>query len=215
MAKHPDWTRLERLMPAVREFQALATVHGIDDIFQDNGGKILQMLLALNLQGIPGREGNDAVDVEGREYELKSVNIWLTSGFSTNHHINIPIIEKYRQARWVFAIYEGIEMRRAFYMPAEKLEIYFSAWEEKWKEEQKDINNPKVPLKFVCDYGECLFDDGKPLDLNAAAAIRRERTKESANRRKAKAEAVADLTQDPAAGDNPVSLLRRRGKKKK
>ncbi len=105
MARHPDWKRLEKLMPAVREFQALATEHGIDDIFQDNGGKILQMLLALNLQGIPGREGNDAVDVEGREYELKSVNIWLTAGFSTNHHINIPIIEKYRQARWVFAIY--------------------------------------------------------------------------------------------------------------
>jgi hypothetical protein len=213
MAKHPDWACLEKLMPAVHEFQALATTHGIDDIFQDNGGKILQMLLALNLQGIPGREGNDAVDVEGREYELKSVNIWLTAGFSTNHHINIPIIEKYRQARWVFAIYEGIEMRRAFYVPAETLEVYFSAWEDKWREEKKDINNPKVPLKFVCDHGECLFDDGKPLDLNAAAAIRRERTKESANRRKAKSEAVADLTQDPASGDNPVSLLRGRGKK--
>lgn len=92
-----DWAKVEELMPAVRAFQKLAAEHGIDDIFQDNGGKILQMLLALNLQGIPGREGNDAVDVEGREYELKSVNIRLTAGFSTNHHINIPIIEKYRQ----------------------------------------------------------------------------------------------------------------------
>jgi hypothetical protein len=213
MVKHFDWKRLEKLMPAVREFQTLATAHGIDDIFQDNGGKILQMLLALNLQGIPGREGNDAVDVEGREYELKSVNIWLTAGFSTNHHINIPIIEKYRQARWVFAIYEGIEMRRAFFMPAEKLEVYFSAWEEKWKTEKKDINNPKVPLKFVCDHGECLFDDGNPLDLAAAATIRRERTKESANRRKMKSRAVADLKKDPAAGDNPVAILRGRAKK--
>lgn len=82
---HPDWERLETLMPAVRELQKLAREHGIEDVFQDNGGKILQMLLALNLQGIPGREGNDAVDAEGREYELKSVNIWLTSSFSTNH----------------------------------------------------------------------------------------------------------------------------------
>lgn len=210
MAKHPDWKRLERLMPAVREVQALATEHGIDDIFQDNGGKILQMLLALNLQAIPGREGNDAVDVEGREYELKSVNIWLTSGFSTNHHVNIPIIEKYRQARWVFAIYEGIEMRRAFYMSADKLEVYFSAWEKKWKDEDKDINNPKVPLKFVCDNGDCLFDDGRPLDLEAAAIIRRERTKESANRRKAKAEAMADLKKARSARDNPVAIVRGR-----
>ena len=41
MARHPDWEKLEALMPAVREFQALAAEHGIDDIFQDNGGKIL------------------------------------------------------------------------------------------------------------------------------------------------------------------------------
>ena len=210
MAKHPDWQKLEALMPAVRKFQELAASHGIDDVFQDNGGKILQMLLALNLQGIPGREGNDAVDVEGREYELKSVNIWLTSGFSTNHHVNIPIIQKYRQARWVFAIYEGIEMRRAFFVSGKRLEEHFSKWEKQWRDTKRDINNPKVPLKFVCEHGECLYDDGKPLDLDAAAAIRRARTKESANRRSAKAIAVTDLKKDPAAGDNPVAALRGR-----
>lgn len=215
MARHPDWEKLEGLMPAVREFQALATEHGIDDVFQDNGGKILQMLLALNLQGIPGREGNDAVDVEGREYELKSVNIHLTAGFSTNHHINVPIIEKYRQAHWAFAIYEGIEMRRAFSVPTEKLEEHFSKWEKQWNETEKDINNPKVPLKFVIDNGECLFDDGNPLDLDAAKKIRSKRTKESADRRKAKAEAVADLKKDATAGDNPIAILRGRGKKAK
>lgn len=154
MARHPDWEKLEALMPTVREFQALAVEHGVDDIFQDNGGKILQMLLALNLQSIPGREGNDAVDVDGREYELKGVNIWLTASFSTNHHINIPIINKYRQVCWVFAIYEGIEMRRAYFVSADKLEIYFSAWEQKWQHNEKDINNPKVPLQFVLDNGE-------------------------------------------------------------
>lgn len=142
--RHPDWERLEALMPAVREFQALAQEHGIDDIFQDNGGKILQMLLALNLQGIPGREGNDAVDTEGREFELKSVNIWLTASFSTNHHINVPIINKYRKVCWVFAVYEGIEMRRAYFMPPGSLEEYFQKWEDKWTAEQK----VSLPLNF-------------------------------------------------------------------
>src|SRR3546814_13480737 len=63
MERHPDWERLEKLMPAVRAFQRLAQEHGIDDIFQDNGGifqdnggKILQMVLALNFQGIPERD---------------------------------------------------------------------------------------------------------------------------------------------------------------
>jgi len=212
MARHPDWENLEALMPTVREFQALAVEHGVDDIFQDNGGKILQMLLALNLQSIPGREGNDAVDVDGREYELKSVNIWLTASFSTNHHINIPIINKYRQVCWVFAIYEGIEMRRAYFVSADKLEIYFSAWEQKWQHNEKDINNPKVPLQFVLDNGELLYTDQKKLDLRNASAIRAARAKHSADRRKAKAEAQKQLTQTAGdvAKDNPVTLTRRK-----
>ncbi len=103
-------------------------------------------------------------------------------------------------------------MRRAFAVPTVKLEEYFSKWEKQWTETEKDIDNPKIPLKFVCDIGEILFDDGKPLDLDTAAAIRRERTKESANRRKAKVKAVADLKDDPAAGDNPVAIVWRRKK---
>lgn len=190
---HPDWEKLEALMPAVREFQELARRHGIDDIFQDNGGKILQMLLALNLQGIPGREGNDAVDELGREYELKSVNIWLTASFSTNHHVNVPIIDKYRQVRWVFAIYEGIEMRRAYAMSADQLEPFFTAWEAKWLETARDLNNPKIPLKFVIEHGELVYSDQQELDLQRAAKIRRAKANEAADRRAAKAKAQADL----------------------
>ncbi len=181
-------------MPAIRAFQSLATEHGIDDVFQDNGGKILQMLLALNLQGIPGREGNDATDSEGREYELKSVNIWLTSSFSTNHHVNIPIINKYRHVRWVFAIYESIEMRRAYFVPAEKLEVYFKAWEEKWRKTERDINNPKIPMAFVVEHGELLYSDDAPLDLKAAGAIRAQRTKDAQNRKAAKLKAQNKLS---------------------
>ena len=212
MARHPDWQKLEKLMPAVREFQALASEHGIDDIFQDNGGKILQMLLALNLQGIPGREGNDAVDVEGREYELKSVNIWLTASFSTNHHINVPIINKYRQVCWVFAVYEGIEMRRAYFMPADKLEPYFASWETKWQQSGKDINNPKIPLQFVIENGELLYSDDQSLDLTRASAIRAARTRASADRRKVKAAAQEQLAMDAgqAASDNPIAIIQRK-----
>lgn len=193
MRRHPDWERLEELMPAVREFQALAQEHGIDDIFQDNGGKILQMLLALNLQGIPGREGNDAVDVDGREFELKSVNIWLTASFSTNHHINVPIINKYRKVCWVFAVYEGIEMRRAYFMPPGSLEEYFQKWEDKWVDEQKDINNPKIPLNFVMEHGELVYTDQKALDLDKAKAIRAQRTRDAKERKAAKKKAQEEL----------------------
>ena len=116
MKPHADAEILVQLFPAVRLYQGLATKHGIFDIFQDNGGKILQVLLLVGLRGLPGREGNDAVDDEGNEYELKSVNIKLTRSFSTHHHMNPVIISKYRKVNWIFAVYEGIEIKTIFLM---------------------------------------------------------------------------------------------------
>lgn len=63
---HNDYERLQAAWPSVEEYQRPATEHGIDDIFQDNGGKLLQVLLPLGLRIIPGREGNDAIDADGR-----------------------------------------------------------------------------------------------------------------------------------------------------
>lgn len=55
------------------------------------------MLLELDLKVLEGREGNDAEDANGQEYELKSLNVELVKGFSTHHHMNPTIIAKYRQ----------------------------------------------------------------------------------------------------------------------
>lgn len=51
---HADFEVLQRLFPAIRELQQLADKHGIDDIFQDNGGKILQLCLCLGIDVLPG-----------------------------------------------------------------------------------------------------------------------------------------------------------------
>ena len=82
MQYHPDWEILVKLLPFIRKYQELASKHGIDDIFQDNGGKLLQVLLITGLRVIPGREGNDARDGEGNEFELKSVNILITGAYN-------------------------------------------------------------------------------------------------------------------------------------
>lgn len=110
MNQHPDIEIFDRIYPSVLRLQALAEKHGINDIFQDNGGKILQVLLLTGLEVVPGREGNDARDDEGNEYEMKSVNTLLTKSFSTHHHMNPAIIEKYRRVDWIFAVYEGIRL---------------------------------------------------------------------------------------------------------
>lgn len=155
MRPHPDKAELDRLLPSIRELQALADKHGIGDIFQDNGGKLLQIALHTGLRILPSREGNDARDEDGREYELKSVNVLLTQSFSTHHHLNPVILAKYRKVDWVFAIYEAIELKAIYLVPVAELEApFFSVWEKKWHDSGgKDINNPKIPLKFVIEKG--------------------------------------------------------------
>jgi hypothetical protein len=158
MKPHPDHAKLRALLPSIRKLQRLASAHGIDDIFQDNGGKILQIVLYTGLKILPGREGNDARDDSGREYELKSVNIHLTQSFSTHHHMNPHIIGKYRQVDWIFAVYDGIELTEIYLLTPEQIEPYFTRWAKKWADDgNKDINNPKIPLKFVRETGKCLY----------------------------------------------------------
>ncbi len=154
---HKDYAELVRIWPAIQKYQALASKHGIADVFQDNGGKLLQVLLLTGLVGMPGREGNDAVDDDGQEYELKSVNIELTRGFSTHHHMNPTIIAKYRKVPWVFAIYRNITLESVYHLKHSDLEYYFDLWEKKWKNDgNKDINNPKIPVAYVVQHGKLL-----------------------------------------------------------
>jgi len=167
---HEDYENLKATWPSVEEYQGLATKHGIDDIFQDNGGKLLQVLLLLDLRIIPGREGNDAADAHGREYELKSVNIELTKGFSTHHHMNPAIIAKYRQVPWIFAIYRHIALQAVYILEPHNLEFYFQKWEKKWHTDGgKDINNPKIPVKYVLEKGRLLY--GESPDISARRKV--------------------------------------------
>lgn len=61
MQAHPDLEIFEQLYPAVRKLQALAQKHGINDIFQDNGGKLLQVLLLTGLEVLPVGNGRNRV----------------------------------------------------------------------------------------------------------------------------------------------------------
>ena len=168
MKPHPDKQKMDSLFSFIRAYQELAVKHGINDIFQDNGGKLLQVILTLGLQVLPGREGNDAKDEYGNEYELKSVNTDLTKNFSTHHHINPIILSKYRKVEWIFAVYCGIELQGIYRLLPSALEIYFSAWEGKWHDrvaagKSGDINNPKIPLKYVVEHGDLIYGHAPPV----------------------------------------------------
>jgi hypothetical protein len=41
----------------------------------------------------------------------------------------------------------------------EDLKTYFKKWEEKWhRDGGKDINNPKIPIKFVREVGKPVYE---------------------------------------------------------
>ncbi len=151
--------RLNELFPYIRSYQHLAeSTCSINDVFQDNGGKLLQVLLVTGLINMESREGNDAKDEAGNEYELKSVNINLTRSFSTHHHMNPTIIAKYRKVDWIFAVYEGIELIEIYRLTPANMEYYYAFWEKKWKDDgNKDINNPKIPLSYVTANGKLIY----------------------------------------------------------
>jgi hypothetical protein len=175
MKPHPDAVLLKKLFPSVRIYQKLAKKHGIPDIFQDNGGKILQVCLVLGLKVLGSREGNDAIDADGNEYELKTVNLVRTDQFTTHHHLNPVIIAKYRKVDWIFSTYEDIELKEIYRLKPAAMEYWYQKWAAKWKADgDKDINNPKVPFSYVKKNGELLYSSvGENLEDTLPKAARK------------------------------------------
>lgn len=157
---------LEQLWSNLHDLALLAKSFGINDIFQDNGAKILQQLIYLNMRILPGREGNDCISQSGTEWEMKSINLETSaSGFSTNHHTNYDIIAKYRKVPWSFAIYYGINLKEIYVMSPNLLEPIFQHWEEKLKK-MPHLNNPKIPVKFVREKGIQVYPINKDRPVN-------------------------------------------------
>ncbi|HAZ43180.1 MAG TPA: type II site-specific deoxyribonuclease [Cyanobacteria bacterium UBA11371] len=137
--RRSDLERLQDGFESLESLQQLAQEYGILDIFQDNGGKVLQLLILLGLRQIPGRTGNDAVDGQGREYELKTINIRNSKGvlktsfnLTTNHHLNLELLNKYRQVEaWYVGIYEGVKLIKIYKVQPSLLESKFSEWQQK------------------------------------------------------------------------------------
>ena len=152
-----DLLRLERALAGCQELQDLATKYGIRDIFQDNGGKVLQSLIILGLRAVGGREGNDAVDTEGNEYELKTVNVALGvgRGVTTHHHLNLGILDKYRRVKaWYISLYQHITLVEIYRLTPAELAPIFDGFEARLLANGNvPLNNPKIPMAFVRQRG--------------------------------------------------------------
>ncbi|WP_367924771.1 hypothetical protein [uncultured Ruthenibacterium sp.] len=159
-----------RMWAKLDELEELAAKHHIQDIAQDNNLKLLQTLVLFDLTNQPGREGSDAIDRYGHDWELKTLNINLTHSFSTNHHTNLSRIALFRQERWMFSSYKGIQLQEVYVVNPRDLEKYFSEWERKIlkkiekKTENPHMNNPKISLSYVKAVGVKVYPVATPLD---------------------------------------------------
>ena len=110
-----DKTAVDILWKQLATLQEIAEEFGISNIFQDNGAEILQQLIYLNMAAVPGREGNDGIDINGCEWEMKSLDISKgNKGITTNHHLNAAIIEKYKTVPWSVSLYDGIILKKIY-----------------------------------------------------------------------------------------------------
>lgn len=161
-----DKTTVDILWKQLGTLQDVAEEYGIENIFQDNGAEILQQLVYLNMHAVPGREGNDGVDINGCEWEMKSIDISKNnSGITTNHHLNADIIEKYKTVPWSISIYDRIHLKKIYVVGNKQLHEIFQEWEQ-LLQSKDTLNNPKIPLKTIEEKGVLVFDekDDYPID---------------------------------------------------
>lgn len=166
-----DKTSVDILWRQLHTLQDIAQEFGIDNIFQDNGAEILQQLIYLNMKAVPGREGNDGIDTNGCEWEMKSLDISKgNKGITTNHHLNAAIIEKYRTVPWSVSIYDGIHLLKIYVIGNEQLQPLFTEWEAKLQT-QNSLNNPKIPLKYIETHGILIYQDGDEYPIDPMTVI--------------------------------------------
>ena len=151
---------IEMLVGYGRALQDMASVHGIHNVFDDNGYKDLILLTLFGLTKL-GREGDDAVDDLGRRFETKTVSRVSSKGvrkatlsIATEHTLTIANIERYRASfLWIVAIFDQAKPEAVWEIDQAALEPFFSAWEvrlraldEYGRPRIDHINNPKISL---------------------------------------------------------------------
>lgn len=159
--------KIDMLIGYGTALQQMATVHGIHNVFDDNGYKDLIMLTLFGLTKL-GREGDDAVDSAGRRFETKTVSRVSSRGerkaslsVTTEHTMTMANIQRYRSSfLWIVAVFDQAAPEAIWEISPTALEPFFAAWEARLGERNEfgllvrdHLNNPKIPLGFIAQHG--------------------------------------------------------------
>ncbi len=151
------YAEMEDALKSSEKLERLAESYGITDVYADNGVKVLQLAVATGVDIVPGRMGADAEDRVGNEYEIKTMDLnKKAKGFSTNHHLNKGTIGKFRQRKFIFAMYHGSKLHEAYLVEPDDLELIFQKWELALHG-RTHLNNPKIPVDYVRENGTVMY----------------------------------------------------------
>jgi hypothetical protein len=125
---------IDMLIGYGRALQDMAREHGIHNVFDDNGYKDLILLTLFGLRKL-GREGDDAVDTERRQFETKTVarvnsrGVRRTSlGITTEHTMTLANVARYRNTfMWIVAVFDGAVPEGIWEISSAALEPFFAA----------------------------------------------------------------------------------------
>ncbi len=172
---HPTGDISPLLSRAV-DLQTIASEHGLHNVFADNGYQELVLLTLFGLRKLR-REGNDAEDDQGRQYELKTVSRISSDGIpkrslgvTTEHTLTYANIERYRRAYvWIVAVFAQSTPEMIYEITPAALEPFFVKWEQQLHDqdptgdiERNHINNPKIPMLFIQQHGTLVWPEVRP-----------------------------------------------------
>ncbi|HYI61984.1 MAG TPA: hypothetical protein VEW93_09295 [Acidimicrobiales bacterium] len=157
------------------ELQHHASDRGIHNVFDDGGFKELLMLTLFDLTKLD-REGDDAIDAQGRRYEMKTVARVNARGerktslaVTTEHTLTLANIARYRQVHlWIVAVFDQSSPEAIYEITPAALELYFSRWEQRLLGQAAarsegsapdHLNNPKIPLGHIQKHGTQVWPD--------------------------------------------------------
>lgn len=162
------------ILELAAKLQYYGTRNEIVSVFDDGGYRELLMGELFDLDLHKGRHGDDATDSEGRNYELKTVNLVDTSGrlrknpgVTTCHHVNFEIIKRYRGLHaWVVGIFFINEPVEIYELDPKFIEQYLNQWQSRLENENiTHINNPKIKMTDVREHGILHYQNKKLADL--------------------------------------------------
>lgn len=160
---HPDHHLTNVINRTVNDaLEEIGNRHGIFDLAQDNGLRVLTIKLLMNLGICAARGGNDLFDASGTEYELKTLNLDKEQlSITTSHHLGHATIDRYRKVGFIIGTYRRGSLVSLYIVHPAALEEQFARWEASLVAGKSHLNNPSISIATVRDCGVLVY--GEPL----------------------------------------------------